>query len=332
MLVRLINTWVSLNRLHQELEAFIDSYHQRLRLIWSSLLSGPRKSRATNSFCVPMLSNGFGIIPWTVKEIEQFDVSTRKILTVTCNHHPRGAVERLYLHRTLGGIGLINVKNLFYRRLGTIAHHLSNSSDALVKLCYELDCLLPARSTVSAIANSYCATLLITIDFQSCDLISLKSLICKMQLNNLKPSLTAKPPHGRFFSLLDDQLIDRRGSLRWLKHHIHSETESIIFTIQDQVISTRVVRLRLCTSMYHLCYAWCMVNLKRLLYLLSACPKLATSVYLYRHNLIAGALHWHLLKTYVIPCGSKSWFTHAPPTVIETSTVKILWNFSLQST
>ena len=75
----------------------MDSYHHRLRLIWSSLLSGPRKSRETNSFCVPLLSYGFGIIPWTVKEIEQFDVSTQKILTATCNHHPRGAVERLYL-------------------------------------------------------------------------------------------------------------------------------------------------------------------------------------------------------------------------------------------
>ena len=46
----------------------MDSYHQRQRLIWSSLLSGPRKSRATNSFCVPLLSYGFGIIPWTIKE------------------------------------------------------------------------------------------------------------------------------------------------------------------------------------------------------------------------------------------------------------------------
>ena len=151
----------------------MDPYHQRLRLIWSSLLSGPRKSRATNSFCVPLLSYGFGIIPWTVKEIEQFNVSTRKILTATCNHHPRSAVERLYLPRTLGGIGLINVENLFYRRLVTMAHHLSNFSDALVQLCYELDGLLPARSSVSATANSYCAALPINIDFQSCDLISL---------------------------------------------------------------------------------------------------------------------------------------------------------------
>ena len=65
----------------------VDSYHRRLRLVWNLLLSGPRKTRATNSFCVPLLSYGFGIVPWTKKEIEQFDVSTRKTLTATCNHH-----------------------------------------------------------------------------------------------------------------------------------------------------------------------------------------------------------------------------------------------------
>ena len=58
----------------------VDSYHRRLRLVWNLLLSGPRKTRATNSFCVPLLSYGFGIVPWTKKEIEQFDVSTRKTL------------------------------------------------------------------------------------------------------------------------------------------------------------------------------------------------------------------------------------------------------------
>ena len=245
----------------------MDSYHQRLRLIWSSLLSGPRKSRATNSFCVPLLSYGFGIIPWIVREIEQFNVSTRKILPATCNHHPRGAVERLYLPRILGGIGLINVENLFYRRLVIIAHHLSNSSDALVRLCYELNCLLPARSSLSARANFYCAALSITVDVQSCDLISLKSSICKMQFNNLRSSVTAKPLHGRFFSFLDYQLIDICGSLHRLEHHIHSETESTIFAIQDQVISTRVVEAKIIHKHVHLCYAWCVVNLKRLLFI-----------------------------------------------------------------
>jgi len=95
----------------------INSYSHRLKLVWNSLLSGPQKTRPTNSFCVPLLSYGFGIVPWTKKEIEQFDVGTRKILTATNNHHPCSAVEHVYLPRSAGGIGLINIENLYNRKL-----------------------------------------------------------------------------------------------------------------------------------------------------------------------------------------------------------------------
>ena len=43
--------------------------------------------RATNSFCVPLLTYGFGIVPWTIKELEQVDVSTRKIISNHSSHH-----------------------------------------------------------------------------------------------------------------------------------------------------------------------------------------------------------------------------------------------------
>lgn len=48
----------------------IEEYLKRLSLIWKSSLSGPCKVRGTNSFCVLVLSCGFGIIPWTKKEVE----------------------------------------------------------------------------------------------------------------------------------------------------------------------------------------------------------------------------------------------------------------------
>jgi len=66
-------------------------------------------------------------------------------------------------------------------------------------------------------------------------------------------------------------------------------------------------------------------------HLLSACPSLAATAYLYRHNLVAGVVHWHLMKIYGFPSSSSSWLTHRPPAVVESSTVKILWDFSLQS-
>ena len=68
-----------------------------------------------------------------------------------------------------------------------------------------------------------------------------------------------------------------------------------------------------------------------IVHFLSACPSLAATAYLYRHNLVAGVVHWHLMKAYGFPSSSSSWLTHRPPAVIESTIVKILWDFSLQS-
>ena len=76
-------------------------------------MNGPRKVRLTNSFCVPLLPYGFALIPWTKEEIVEFDVKTRKLLTASCNHNPRSAVEHLNLPRNVGSFGSINVENLF---------------------------------------------------------------------------------------------------------------------------------------------------------------------------------------------------------------------------
>ena len=108
-------------------------------------MNGPRKVRATNSFCIPLLSYGFGLIPWTKKEIAEFDVKTKKLLTASCNHTPRSAVEHLYLPRNASSIGSINVENLFCRRIVTIACLLSASTDSLICKCFKLDELLPLR-------------------------------------------------------------------------------------------------------------------------------------------------------------------------------------------
>jgi len=52
-------------------------------------------------------------------------------------------VERLYLPRSEGGRGLINVENFFHHRLVVLSHHLFSSNDVLVQLRNQLDSLLP---------------------------------------------------------------------------------------------------------------------------------------------------------------------------------------------
>ena len=68
-----------------------------------------------------------------------------------------------------------------------------------------------------------------------------------------------------------------------------------------------------------------------LIHLLSACPVQASTTYVYRHNLVARAVHWHFCKHYLLPLASKSWFSHNPSPVCEYSTTKLLWDFHLQS-
>ena len=133
--------------------------------------------RVTNSFCVPLLTYGFGIVPWTIKELEQVDISTRRIMSNHSSHHPMSAVERLYLPCSVGGQGLVNVLNLFHRRLAVLAHHLSTSTDSLVRLCSLLDKLLPPRVSIISRANSYCSTLDISLDWSSCTPLKVKETL-----------------------------------------------------------------------------------------------------------------------------------------------------------
>ena len=311
-------------------KAVVNEYERRLTLIWKSLLSGPRKARATNSLCVPIVSFGFGIIPWTVREIQHFDVLTRRVMRATCNHHPRSAVERLYLPRSEGGRGLVNVENLFHHRLVILAHHLSSSNDVLVQLCHELDGSLPPRASVKARAEAYCTSLGVSNDWRSWPSSALKKELHKCEIGQLMGTLVAKPLHGKFQSLLTSDGINLSRSVCWLQQHLHSESESTLFAIQDQVIATRVYEAKIMRKNIPtiLCRA-CGQAEESILHLLCACPALAPTVYLYRHNLVAQALHWHLSQFYSLPLSSGSWYTHKPMPVSEGSMVKLLWDFGI---
>ena len=92
-------------------------YLQRVRKIWSSELSSINKSIAHNSFAVTVLIPTFGLLPWTIQELEAIDIQTRKILSLTGNFHVNGDVDRLYMSRAEGGRGLKAVFTAFQVRI-----------------------------------------------------------------------------------------------------------------------------------------------------------------------------------------------------------------------
>ena len=72
-------------------------YLSRVKKIWSSELSAFNKTIAHNAFTNPVITPTTGILDWTIQEIKDTGIGTRKILSVTGNFHPNSDVDRLYI-------------------------------------------------------------------------------------------------------------------------------------------------------------------------------------------------------------------------------------------
>ena len=74
-------------------------YFKRVKKIWESELSGYNTYIAHNTFTVLILILKFGLLDWTIEDIEQIDIRTRKMLCMTGNFDQNSDVDRLYLPR-----------------------------------------------------------------------------------------------------------------------------------------------------------------------------------------------------------------------------------------
>ena len=123
-----------------------------MRKIWSSELSAYNKHLAHSTFALPVLTPTFGILDWTIREIENLDITTRKILNMTGNFNRNSDIDRLYLPRRNGGRGLKNVKTLYESRKISISQHLklnrernkylrevvAHEEDKIIRVAHEL--------------------------------------------------------------------------------------------------------------------------------------------------------------------------------------------------
>ena len=104
-------------------------YFARVRKIWKSKLSAFNKTIAHNMFAVPVLKPTYGILDWTIQEIRNIDIKTRKILSMTGNFHINSDVDCLYIPRSEGGRGLKAIQTAFECGIVSLNHHLTRNKD-----------------------------------------------------------------------------------------------------------------------------------------------------------------------------------------------------------
>ena len=92
-------------------------YLTRVKKNWQSELPSFNKVIPHNAFTIPVLTTTVGIIVWTIEEMNEIDVRTRKQLTTTGNFHLNGDVDKLYLPRSQGDQGLKMVAKVFESRV-----------------------------------------------------------------------------------------------------------------------------------------------------------------------------------------------------------------------
>ena len=103
-------------------------------------MSDFNKVIAHNSFAVPIITPTIEKIEWTIDEIRQIDINTRKLLTMTRSFHPNSDVDRIYMSRAKGGRGLRSIRTLYESRIISLRQHLLRNANRNDILGYVREC------------------------------------------------------------------------------------------------------------------------------------------------------------------------------------------------
>lgn len=261
-------------------------------------------TKAINSWAIPVLIYSFGVVKWSHTDLEEIDRLTRRMLTKFRALHPNSATERLYLPRSQGGRGLLNITNLCKGQIENLRHYFLNHSNDVIRE-------------------------IVTADVRATPLnLSGESQIGRKQL--LHENMTrwkTKPLHGRYPGQVFEEGIDRRSSFDYLqKGYLHPETEGFIAAIQDKVVRTRnYERHILKTSVVDKCRK-CGTPGETIEHVTGGCPLLANDLYLGRHNSVASIIHQRLACMNNLVDKTLPHYKYAPEPVLENNNVVLYWD------
>ena len=86
--------------------------------------------------------------------------------------------------------------------------------------------------------------IIIIIKLEFVDIVELNKVECKSRVKNSMTSkgnatLTSMPMHGQHHRLLQEEHIDRKTSLTWMKDsRLKGHTEAMVHAIQDQAVKS----------------------------------------------------------------------------------------------
>ena len=304
----ILETDIILNKRMKEITS--TEYFRRIKLLLKSSLTSRNLITAINSWAVPVIRYGAGILSWTVTETKGLDTQTRKLLRKSgAIHSQYSDVDRLYVSRKRGGRGLQRMEDVIVREEVALTSFFNDSNDS------KLQSLFSAMNVEGMLLR----------DPEDGEVLKLQ------HENRLIDMWKAKPVHGRFLQQLEEGGCSLNETWSWLlKQSMPKNTEAVIFAAQDQALPTNWLRaiIQRAADTSPLCRI-CREHNESVEHILSNCQKLANSEYKQRHDRVAAAIHWGMC----IDSGFETttpWFLHYAEKVLENERYKILWDFLIQ--
>ena len=120
---------------HSKLKEHIrQEYFRRIRMVLTSELNAINKIDSINAIAIPVVTYSFTIINWTAQDIKNLDRKTRKVITKERMHHAKSDVDRMYLARSSGGRGLMQIETTYRTTTIGLATYLEKSKDPFLML------------------------------------------------------------------------------------------------------------------------------------------------------------------------------------------------------
>lgn len=292
---------------------YANAFYKRLNKILKTELNAKNKIKAINSWAIPVLTYTFGVLKWSTTDLEAINRKIRTIMTSFRIHHCHSALERLYLPRSEGGRGLIDLNILHNKQIIKLVNYFQNKTSDFLEEAKQCDRnytplnLYNPRQTLPDVPS----------------------------IQTMKGNLLAGVKKGKYPSTLyNNPHVDKKLSTGYLTNgYLMAETEGFIHAIQDQVMKTRnyikyIMKQNIENEMCRLC------NLvtESIQHLSSGCKVLAPREYLNRHNLVGHIIHQELTKNMMTSNKtSMPYYKYKPATVMEDANYKILWDMSIHT-
>ena len=301
-------------------------YIKRVKKVCKSNLTSKNKITAINQLAVPVITYGIGIIDWPQGDLNNIDTKTRKILTMNKVTYRNQCLDRIYIPRREGGLGLIEINQAYRSTIISLGTYIKCSQDDYLKFVAQQHReILPQQTSIIKLAENFNNTNIEENQNEQTPATKKARLTrvkyCKNEETLRKERWKQHQRAGKFQKELEEQYIDKDASLQWLRSGgLGFDTERIIVGAQDQGLLTNGFKKLIGISQNDKC-RFCHTFVESVNHLVSGCQILmADGHYTKRHNNICKYIHWKICKEFKIDVKEKLWDHEPQPVTADTNT------------